>query len=167
MKSTRTLRYNLLFGLILLFVIYSFLPIQNFSTTQFTFKIEESSQLKIEGFTNVNTFTCNCLGQFEPKESEMITANAGEKASFDNAFLLIPISNLDCGHKGMNEDMYETLKADQFPEIKIELKEANQKQGLFLQNYEEWGALKVRAELTIAGVVQSVEMKVSVKKVSE
>jgi hypothetical protein len=81
--------------------------------------IDPQSRLIIHGSTNVNSFTC----MFENYEA----SDTLEYVSDSNTIQLkvlrnkmsIPIRNFDCGSKQITKDFWETLKAQEHPQLQI------------------------------------------------
>jgi len=96
-------------------------------TVPYCFDILHGSKLYLEGSSNVNTFTCDCetLDDLAPLRLGMEVDHQQNQAMFESARLKIKAESLDCGHKGINRDMYESLKSDQHPYISIELEDAH------------------------------------------
>jgi polyisoprenoid-binding protein YceI len=67
--------------------------------------------------------------------------------------VVIPVKSLSCGNKGLEENMFKTLKADKFPEIRYQM-----------STYEIASAadnqvtLKSVGTLTVAGQQKQIEM---------
>lgn len=153
--SKRTLSCSFfLFLLPALFLSYS-LP----NATLF-FQIEPDSKLYIKGTSNVTDFTCKCEELFPRLQMTIIPKNA--KAVFEKTTLSIGTKKLDCGNKAMNKDMYETLKADDFPIIQIALLETEAR-----NLGEDWVNLPVSVHITIAGVTRQEKFLVQAKKTEE
>lgn len=121
------------------------------------FQIEQGSKLSIKGITNVTDFTCKCEELF-PKIQVNINKK-GNKAQFEKTALSIRAKKLDCGNKAMNSDMYQTLKADDFPNIQIELLESE-----ITALNDNWATLQASANLTIAGVTRKESFTIQAKK---
>lgn len=137
----------------------------HFSIGETVFYIDSGSRLSIEGSSNVNKFSCACNQQFPQSTLRFDLLEDGRSVRFSNARLNIRTKSLDCGNNQMNKDMYQTLRADQHPNIRIELtraqlQEANQISG------SDWTPLKATSTLTIAGVSKPVVFEVKAKRVA-
>lgn len=127
------------------------------------FKIDPSSQLKLEGVTNINRFTCNCSDEF-PKDTY-------EVVQHDHPFLLhlrgtdfrLTTRKLDCGRKGINNDLRKALKADSFPYIRIEVQSIRLPDGEREINASEWTNIPVKTQITIAGTRRPLHLSVDAK----
>ncbi|MBR9919307.1 MAG: YceI family protein [Bacteroidetes bacterium] len=113
-----------------------------------TLTIESNSRLYLEGTSNVTDFDCVCEQDLSDLHYEFIRESG--KLSFHNTDLYIQSNSLDCGHNGMNRDMYQTLKADQYPSIRIELLNVYAPPPDF-NNCVETKDIHVRLAHTIAG----------------
>lgn len=94
------------------------------SERELQFTIIEGSQLIIQGETNVNSFDC----AFTDKNLLSAVSFRGKvfdrRISFLDAFLHLPVKELDCGSALMNDDLIKLLEADEFPEITVKFEEA-------------------------------------------
>ena len=116
------------------------------------YQIEQGSKLYVKGTSNVTDFTCQCLESFPKSQFQIMATNEETKIRFSKTALQIRTKKLDCGNKPMNNDMYETLKADDYPYIEIELIEA--RPGKSLDKMNSWVPLEATANITIAGVTR-------------
>lgn len=124
------------------------------------FKIEPGSKLNIKGTSNVTDFTCKCEEVFP--QLQMTLNNSGTKAEFKKTMLSLRAKKLDCGNKAMNNDMYDTMKADDYPNIEIQLLESNA-----ADLNSEWLTLQAAANLTIAGTTRKESFTIQAKKIDE
>lgn len=125
------------------------------------FVIEDASELNLRGSSNVNTFTCLCLCYEKNRSHSLqLRSNPGSRTvEFDRTGLRLTTHDLDCGHKGINTDLYRTLKADKYPSITIELLRA-QETGASLTETKGWVNVKAMTAITIAGVRREVPMEI-------
>ena len=131
------------------------------------YRLSPDSELYIQGSSNVNNFTCHCKEQFEKQVLTAESIGQGKELKFKDTKLALPAYSLDCGKKRMNKDMYSTLKAEQHPNIYIELKRAH-RNGLKMNDLEaDWTNLHADAIITIAGVEQEAELLVGTKMINE
>lgn len=119
-----------------------------------------SSELYIKGSSNVNQFTCHCEQELYPIQLQVAFNPDDQLARFDQARLDLITRTLDCGNRGMNRDMYETLRADKHPEISIQLRAVRQLEGYSPMLCDEWVPLLASAYLTIAGERRIVHLDV-------
>lgn len=135
---------------------------------QAEFVIEDQSELKLSGSSNVNKFTCECECYSESTEHSFSLYNSNPKAvTFDNTTLKLETAGMDCGHRGINRDLYELLKVKEHPFITIELLSANQLSPESLTIAEGWVPISANTAITIAGVCREVTMNISAKKLSD
>ncbi|MCO6475993.1 MAG: YceI family protein [Phaeodactylibacter sp.] len=134
---------------------------------ELSYRILQTSRLFLEGTTNVNTFICNCtcIQSFPRLQFEMEVKEESEQAIFEEAQLRIRTRDLDCGNRNMNKDMYETLKANQYPSIAITILEAGLRPGEKLSQTEEWSHIVARAQISVAGVTRTALLKVRAKQI--
>lgn len=117
---------------------------------QLTFVVDDSSKLYLTGESNVNAFTCNCRERFDTQNFQVDVPKGGGSSRFSRSVFYLTTKQFDCGHKGMNKDLYDALKANQYPKIAIELNEVAQKGGQGLENSRNWVELGATATITIA-----------------
>ncbi|MCB9081813.1 MAG: YceI family protein [Lewinellaceae bacterium] len=123
-----------------------------FSTTnrqRITVKILAGSQLYLDGSSNVNKFSCYCTESLPTMQLDMIATPDG--ANFSDSKLRIATRSLDCKNKGINKDMYATLKADEFPHIGVEMTRVHIPGNTPLHEANDWIAINADVYLTIAG----------------
>lgn len=158
-----SLRFSFNLGLLLLLAagLSSLKPLD--SETR-SFQILSQSQLYLEGSSNVAPFTCRCTQSFPPLQYTAIAQNNNKAAiAFRNTALQLQTNKLDCGNRGMNRDMQETLKAAQYPAITMRLLEASPENGKAADS-QGWKTLKAKAYLTIAGVERLASFEVSARE---
>lgn len=82
-------------------------------------KISPKSELVIAGSTNVNKFNCRFDTELisAPQKLEFITND--DNIQFKSLALHLKTQGFDCGHRRMNEDLYDLLQAEKHPEIVI------------------------------------------------
>ena len=124
-----------------------------------------SSRLWIDGTSNVDSFTCRT--QTVNGYADIDDVPAAGQASGDNDKVAVSVSvrSLDCGNGLMNNDMYDAMKADKFPFIKYELMSAH------LSSRPDsaggWFTLDTKGSLYIAGVKNTVDIKMKVKRLAD
>lgn len=127
------------------------------------FLVDPSSKLHIHGKSNVNVFTCTCQQVFHPLPFQLQAHKERDKLGFRHTFLKVETRLFDCGNKVMNKDMYNALKARDYPEMTIEL-EAIEALGPLPAT---WTDLKVWTKITIAGVTQKVLLPARIRQPGE
>ena len=130
------------------------------------FHILQGSQLYLEGNTNIHSFICNCdeVDAFPPLNLEMEIESSASQIYFDKAQLKIKTQNLDCGHRIMNKDLHECLRATDHPYISVDLKTARLLADVPKISKEYWTLVAGRARLTVAGVSKTVYLKATARK---
>ncbi len=81
--------------------------------------ISPKSELVIAGSTNVNKFNCRFDTELisAPKKIEFLADE--ENLIFKSMALHLKTQGFDCGHRRMNEDLWDLLQAQKYPEIVI------------------------------------------------
>ena len=79
--------------------------------------VHPQSMLQIQGKTNVNSFQCYCAPPASVVGFNAESSSETQKINFKKAELTVLTKSLDCKHKIMNRDMYQTLKAEHYPTI--------------------------------------------------
>ncbi len=92
-------------------------------TTGGQYYIQSGSRLYLRGSSNVVNFTCECecYSPSQPNPFQLVTGESPATISFQNTQIRFLTRSLDCGQRGINSDMYETLKADRHPSASIEV----------------------------------------------
>lgn len=86
-----------------------------------SFHILSGSRLYLDGSSNVVKFTCHC-DCYDPAQAHNFQLQTeASNLQFSRTQIKFGTRALDCGHRGINTDMYQTLKADHYPHITIEL----------------------------------------------
>jgi len=127
------------------------------------FLVDPVSRLHIHGQSNVNVFTCTCQQAFHPLPFQISGHKDRDKLGFRHTVLKVETRLFDCGNKVMNRDMYIALRANDYPEMSIEL-EAIEQNGPLPQTWQE---MKVWTRITIAGVSQRVMLPARVRQPAE
>lgn len=131
-------------------------------------RITEKSKLSIEGSSNVNEFTCNCLTDFPPIPFEISWEDkSGLLRSFRNTQISLPIANLDCGNKMMNKDLRQALNADKYPFITINLVQSLENDCTSWQRLNSWVQLKALVEIELNGCTNSYWLPVMASRQGE
>ena len=105
-----------------------------------------TSQLWIEGSSNVNQWKCN---SDRPFGKGGIRPDVGNRLDEEDvwAWLEVPVSSFDCGNPVMNRDFKNALKAEKHPVIRFELKWAETKKEI----NENKATINVLGKLNTAG----------------
>lgn len=130
-----------------------------------TYRIGKMSTLKLEGKTNVNSFTCICTETF-PMQTFYAEKLDDEKCTtvFQETSLKLKIKSLDCGNKLMNNDMYKALNADVFPQIKIKLLKVSEDRCNRLTEGKDWIKVNALVKINLNGKDNDYPINVTAKK---
>jgi hypothetical protein len=134
-----------------------------------TYTIDEGSTLKLSGSSNVTSFTCvcDCYDESQKHSFKMLSPGGIDVFRFENNLLKLHADGLDCGHRGMNKDMFDMLKVGKYPYITIKLIKAKELDNCSLSETEGWVPLEAHTALTISGICQEFEMDVQAKQISD
>jgi len=123
------------------------------------------SRLWIEGTTTVSRYACAAdkidgFGYLESESNETLISNRDQKVDTSEAVVnvTVGVKNLDCGKKGMNNDMYEALKANKHPNIHYHLLDAHLVNSPSAVDSAGWLKIQTVGELEIAGTRRKIEM---------
>lgn len=135
-------------------------PLLAQNTISMFYTLKPESRLWIDGSSTINRFT------FVTNQMEGRAYEGGDSKDSDQSrpwvFVSIPVRSLDGGNERMNDDMYEAMKADNYPHIQYELiaGEAIDKP----DSGGGWFRLGTRGSLSIAGVRDTIDMIVRVSQ---
>jgi len=108
--------------------------------------LSKDSRLWLEGTSTVRSFKCSAT-----KVDMSVVAETDETPAkmVSTASLTVPVAQLDCGNKTMNEHMRKALKAEANPQITWKM-----------TSYEVQGSnVVINGKLTIAGKENAIELK--------
>jgi polyisoprenoid-binding protein YceI len=106
----------------------------------------KESRLWLEGTSTVRSYKCTAA-KFDASVYGEPAAAPAQVVS--TASLVVPVAQLDCGNKTMNEHMRKALKSDKFPQISWKM-----------DSYEVQGtSVLVDGKLTIAGKENAIQLK--------
>jgi hypothetical protein len=130
-----------------------------------TYRIGTQSRLTLEGTTNVNHFSCDCLESF-PAQVFYVDKLDDENCSivFRETALNLKVRSLDCGNKMMNKDMYDALNAHMFPNIQIELLRVSEERCDLLGEEMNWVKFIAHSRITLNGEQKDYWINVIVRK---
>ncbi|HVZ76916.1 MAG TPA: YceI family protein [Gemmatimonadaceae bacterium] len=126
--------------------------------------LRQDSKLSLDGTSTLHPFTCatstiDALVSVDSAyRTQPMTAIAHPIIKVD---VTIPVKTLKCGHDKMDDNMYGTLKANDFPEIHYVL---NSYQLVADQTTADSFVAKTTGTLTVSGKSQPVEMLVTGKR---
>lgn len=131
--------------------------------------IEEGGAIWIEGSASVVDYTCRAQqisGTGTIKNTARPQDSADGKGGVEIT-ISFPVRSLHCGKRAMNRDMYEALKAEEYPLIRYRLLEAGVADTLAPGEAAPppgetgtWRSIRTRGVLTIAGVSDTTEVVV-------
>lgn len=79
--------------------------------------VEKDGYLRIEGSTNVNKFNCSVEDYATP--DTLTFFNSADQCVPMTGRISLPVSNIDCLNRIMNNDLRKTLKAKEHPALNI------------------------------------------------
>lgn len=132
------------------------------------YTLEPMSRLWLEGTATVGDYTCKAglidgvarLRVHSIQKSDSSSPDTGKS----EVHLSIVVKNLECGNNAMNADMYDAMKADSFPLIQYELVESTILSDSNI--VDSTRRVHTIGNLTIAGVKKSVQMVITIRKLS-
>lgn len=77
-----------------------------------------SSSLKVDGKTNVNTFSCAINGFVKP-DTIFVNRNSNQPVQLKGSIRL-NVQSFDCNKPAMTADLRKTLRAKEFPQLKVQ-----------------------------------------------
>jgi len=129
----------------------------------YSYAIESGSKLSIEGTSNINSFECFCKDNIPPKTTKIQVVNP-TTIRFQNASLSLRTKALDCDNNKMNSDLCDALKADDYPNIIIQVHDAQIIRGT-LDDEVAGADLRMQASMIITDISKKVTLDVQAKKV--
>ncbi len=147
----------LLFALLLLSatMLSSFISI----STEEAWLIQSQSSLKVEGKTNINSFTCVIRSYGKSDTLIYKSGGAGLLRQIQLAgSMQIQIHNFDCYHKVMTKDLQKTLKADDHPVMHIRFISFS-KNPSTIKSFEK---ISGNVEIELAGVKKYFEVQYTI-----
>ena len=127
---------------------------------QSSYFASDASRLWFEGSSNVNEFECNAENYSgeallpDYQETESTARLAQVKEILSSVKLEIEVDSIECGQRKMNKDLQKALKADTFPEITFNFREAELTSQP--QTHNDVFDVKVHGELTVAGETREI-----------
>jgi polyisoprenoid-binding protein YceI len=114
------------------------------------------SELSFEGTSTLHGFHCKTT-KLQVSASADPTYMEAKLSQMNRPLksieVVIPVKSLSCGNKGLEENMFKTLKADKFPEIRYQLSTYE-----IASVAEHQVTLKSVGTLTVAGNQKQIEM---------
>ena len=130
-------------------------------------EIEQGGQLWIEGSASVVNYTCRVEqlsgnGRIENTHHPQQNIKGHDAVSIQ---VNIPVKSFKCGKRAMNKDMYEALKAEDYPEIRYTLLAASLTDSS-ADKSDFWMDIKTTGVLEIAGVKDTTQVNVKGRLIS-
>lgn len=119
--------------------------------------IAEGGKVWIDGSAGPVNFQCNAerlsgAGEIQSTSNPQATVQGENQVTIS---VKLPVKALNCGKRAMNKDMYEALKAQQFPTISYQVLEAS----LVSPNNDSlsmgWMNIRTRGVMEIAGITDT------------
>ncbi len=99
---------------LLLFILISFQPDK---AVVKKWVIQSGCSLKVDGSTNINTFSCQ-ISDYGKPDTIIATSTAAQQVQL-NGNIKLDIQHFDCGNPIMTADLRKTLKSEKFPQLMI------------------------------------------------
>jgi len=117
--------------------------------------IEKNSNLSIQGRSNVNSFQCD-VKEYLRADTILFYKEDQQQQFTIKGGLIINVDGFDCHQRYMTGDLRKTLKAQEYPQLKINLLSI----GNFTANNKN---VKGTMAITLAGITQRMEIDYSVQ----
>ena len=132
------------------------------------YTIEEGSKVTLDISTNLVKVSCRCLDEvnFGTTQTADFTVT-GQNVRFSGTFLKLDVNNINCKNKGINKDLRETLVADQYPQILLELQTILTAHDISKLAVNASKTLDARSNITIAGKKKPQTIKTTLSKRSD
>ena len=129
------------------------------------YTIEEGSKVTLDISTNLVKVSCRCLDEvnFGTTQTADFTVT-GQNVRFSGTFLKLDVNNINCKNKGINKDLRETLVADQYPQILLELQTILTAHDISKLAVNASKTLDARSNITIAGKKKPQTIKTTLSK---
>jgi len=115
--------------------------------------VSKQCVLKVIGSTNINKFSCTILEYVQPDTLTVIKISKQQRIKMTGSILL-NVQNFDCKNAMMTNDLRKTLKAKQYPKLKITFED--------LSEYPDPNDLKAkitgRVTIHLAGVIKQYDI---------
>lgn len=118
--------------------------------------IQKNSNLRIEGKTNINNFSCEITEYLQPDTIYFFREENNTKPIPLRGGLKIEIKRFDCHQRYITNDMRKTLRADEQPILKIDLLNI----GYYIGNESN---IKGWVNIWLAGTVKTMEINYQVQ----
>lgn len=116
--------------------------------------VERGSVLYVEGSSNVNRFTCHMMQYLHSDTLRWSRDPGTNRMLFRNSAIHIDVQQFDCHHKYITADFRKTLKAGQYPYMRIQLLTLED-----LTYVQEGKTVSGMVNITLAGVTRQMPME--------
>lgn len=129
--------------------------------------LRPESELSFEGTSRLHAFHCKTTKlqatvQVDPAYGEARLSEL--QRPLKTVEIVIPVSSLSCGNKGLEKNMLKTLKADLYPDIRFELSTYQIPSGSATDN---GFTLQAVGKLTVAGKQNTIEMLIKADRLPD
>jgi len=127
--------------------------------------VKNGSSLQLDGTSTLHDFTCktsDIQGTIMVDPAQLANGIKDAKSLITQVNITIPVKSIKSGHDGMDDNMYDALKADKDPAITYQLTGIT---GAAPSGSEY--QIQTKGLLTVAGVQKPVEITVYASKVSD
>ena len=135
------------------------------STEGVRLELRAGSELSFEGTSTLHAFHCKTTTmtaavQVDPAYAA--TKLSQVKQPIKTVELVIPVMSIKCGSGGLEDNMYKTLKADKFPEIRYTLSTYE-----IPSSTDDDVTLQSIGTLTVAGQSKTIAMSIKAERSSD
>jgi polyisoprenoid-binding protein YceI len=141
MKKREKMKFRILFA-IATFV----LAVQFNVYAQDRFIVSEESKVVVKGTSSLHDWETNVT---EINGGGVFALGANSIESANNFHLSIPVKSMESGKRGMDNKIYEALKANKSPKIEFQFKNISQQSS---------GKITVNGKMTVAGKAKDVQL---------
>ena len=125
-------------------------------------RILPESRMWIEGTSTVDRFACMNTRFEVALRIDGAAAERETRTGAVSAEALLPVTSFDCGHRRMNHDLQEALRAEAHPYIRYEL---DQLRPLESGDADpSWQHFRATGQVTVAGVTRRVEQVLQARR---
>lgn len=128
--------------------------------TQESWSVHHKSSLRVDGQTNINTFSC-VVPSYE-RQNDIILCEKTTNGCKVKSQLLIPVDKFDCYHKIMTKDLQKTLKSHAHPYMSIDFRSFSK----IPSQLSSGATFTANADITLAGVNKNYTIQFTTKKLS-
>lgn len=90
------------------------------------YSIQANSRVSLDLNTNLTRVSCRCLDDVNFATNQLAEFEGNtDRVQFQNTALKLEVKMINCRNKNINNDLRETLSADKYPHIELELVSVN------------------------------------------